>query len=209
MKFLFKVLFFILLIFGTSFAKVRIGMFPLDFRAPSDLDYLKGSLTQIILDKLSSPPQVEVFFLTEPVSKRSVDYFLLFSVYVTENRIYLDCRVFKETPSKPYISYQEEGKISEIESMVASLSGKLRERLYEESKPLWSKINFFRSLEKPSLSFLFKKEKYRVEIPVPPPVPPPLYSYPRTVEMVPRVSEETSSSPSKKAKDLKSPWQWF
>lgn len=208
MKFFFKILLFIFLLFSTSFAKVRVGVFPLDFRAHPNLNYLNTSLTQVILDTLSSPPQIEVFLLREPVNKKDADYFLFLSVLITENKAYLDYRVFKDTPSQPYIFYKEEVKVSEIESMVASLSAKVKDKLYKESEPFWSKINFLKNLKGPSLSFLFKEEKYRVEISVPSPPPPPFYNSSRVVEVVPKLPE-VSSFPTEKTADLNSPWQWF
>ncbi len=213
MKFFLKILFFIFLLFNTSFAKVRIGVFPLDFRAPSNLEYLKDSLTHLVLNELSLSPQIEVFFIEgSSFDKKNVDYFLLLSVFITENRSYIDYRIFKKTPSKPYIFYKEECELSKIESTVASLSGKIRDKLYEDSIPFWSKINPFKNFKRTFLfSFLkevFKEEKYRVEISVPPPTPPPFYNFPKAEEVYLKVSEALFSQPIKPV-ELNSPWKWF
>ncbi|MCS7278525.1 MAG: hypothetical protein NZ530_00505 [Thermodesulfobacteriaceae bacterium] len=210
MKIFLKTLVFTLILFNLAFAKVKVGVYPVEVKASSNFSALADSLTKIILAKLFLPPQIEVFPIFEPAIKKRVDYFLLLSVWIEEKKTYLDYRLFKDSPSKPLIFFKEEVEISELESKVALLSEKIRERLYEESKPLWSKINLFKNWPKLSLpSFIKEKEKYRIEISIPSPPPPPSgYFIPASLPDSFKKSE-IPSSVSEKPTVLNSPWQWF
>lgn len=211
MKTFLKILVFILILFNIAFAKIKVGVFPVEVKASSsNFSALAESLTKIILDRLVLSPQIEVFPIFEPATKKKVDYFLLLSVWIEEKKTYLDYRLFKDSPFKPLLFFREEVEISELESKVAFLSEKIREKLYEESKPFWFKVNLFKNWPNFSLSsFIKEKEKYRVEISIPSPPPPPsgyFISVPLSDSFK---RSKIPSSASEGLTVLNSPWQWF